>query len=430
MCSVSGRAADLRLIVAVLLLALVSPARAALLGHGGPVRAVAVAADGRTVVTGGFDYTVLVWDLASEAVRWRLVGHTAPVTAVAVSADGAIGVSAGDDGMVAIWDIAAGELRRRLQVQAKLAAVALSPDGSELAAGGWDGRIHRWQLADGAELPALDQGGERVTALTYRDREILAGGHQGVLRAWRVPDGVRELELPAHDFALTGLVVLTGGDVVTGAIDGRLKRWDSGLRPLGDGLAGQAQPMLSLAATADGRLVASSAARGEVLLWDGAAAHPILVLAGSGPTVWSLAFTPDGSRLLGGGADGAVRVWDTATGTLVGQPLPGPAPQAEGRGPELFAKCAACHTLTGDGGNRAGPPLGGLFGRRAGSVADYPYSPALRHSEIVWTEETVARLFDIGPDRFVPGSKMPLQRLPDPHDRGDLIDYLKQMSAR
>ena len=130
----------------------------------------------------------------------------------------------------------------------------------------------------------------------------------------------------------------------------------------------------------------------------------------AGPTVRSASGTP-------------------ATGALLGQPLPGPAPRTEGRGPKLFAKCAACHTLTGDGGNRAGPPLAGLFGRRAGSVADYPYSPALRDSGIVWTEETVARLFDMGPDRFVPGSKMPLQRLTDPRDRGDLIDYLKQMSA-
>ena len=59
----------------------------------------------------------------------------------------------------------------------------------------------------------------------------------------------------------------------------------------------------------------------------------------------------------------------------------------------------------------------------------YAYSPALRASGIVWTEATVARLFDVGPDQFVPGSKMPLQRLVNPGDRAALIDYLKRMGG-
>lgn len=427
----SGRSADrLLILAATLLMTLVAPARAALLGHGGPVRAVAVAADGRTVVTGGFDYSVLVWDLPDEALRWRLIGHAAPVAAVAVTADGATALSAGDDGMVGVWDLRTGELRRELHVGAKLAALAVAPGDTEFAAGTWDGKVHRWRLADGGELPVLDQGTERVTALAYRGDGLLVGGHEGTLRLWRLADAAQQLELPAHDFALTGLAVLADGTILTGAMDGRLEHWDRSLHSLRNGLAAPAQPMLALAANRDGSLIASSAAKGEVVLWDGAGAHPLHVLAGSGPTVWALAFTPDGSRLLGGGADGAVRVWDTGTGALLGAPLPDPAPRAQGRGPELFAKCAACHTLTGDGGNRAGPPLAGLFGRRAGAVAGYHYSEALRDSGIVWTEETVARLFDLGPDRFVPGSKMPLQRLPDPRDRGDLIDYLKRMSGR
>ena len=41
----------------------------------------------------------------------------------------------------------------------------------------------------------------------------------------------------------------------------------------------------------------------------------------------------------------------------------------------------------------------------------------------------MARLFDLGPDRFVPGSKMPLQRLPNPRDRTELITYLKRMGG-
>jgi len=105
------------------------------------------------------------------------------------------------------------------------------------------------------------------------------------------------------------------------------------------------------------------------------------------------------------------------------------APAGAGRGAKLFRKCVACHTVTADGGNRAGPTLYGVFGRRAGTIDGYNYSNALRHSGLVWTEETIDRLFALGPDEYTPGSKMPLQRMPSAEDREDLIAYLKAVTG-
>jgi cytochrome c len=45
---------------------------------------------------------------------------------------------------------------------------------------------------------------------------------------------------------------------------------------------------------------------------------------------------------------------------------------------------------------------------------------------VVWTDATIDRLFALGPETVVPGSKMPLQRMPDPKDRADLIDFLER----
>jgi cytochrome c len=99
------------------------------------------------------------------------------------------------------------------------------------------------------------------------------------------------------------------------------------------------------------------------------------------------------------------------------------------RGQELFRKCAACHTLEADGRNKAGPRLHGLFGRKAGGVADFKYSPALKDSALVWTPATVDALFARGPDVLTPGSKMPLQTMSDARDRADLIAYLLRATA-
>jgi cytochrome c len=88
--------------------------------------------------------------------------------------------------------------------------------------------------------------------------------------------------------------------------------------------------------------------------------------------------------------------------------------------------CSICHTLTGSTARRAGPTLAGLFGRRAGTVADYIYSDTLDGSDIVWNETTIDALFDEGPDHYIPGSKMPMQRITNATDRDDLIAFLRQ----
>ncbi|WP_431860361.1 c-type cytochrome [Azospirillum sp.] len=115
-----------------------------------------------------------------------------------------------------------------------------------------------------------------------------------------------------------------------------------------------------------------------------------------------------------------------ASGTAAADP-PGAGDPAAGQA--LFRACAVCHTLTPDGGRRAGPTLWGLFGRKAGSVEGYRYSASLRDSGIVWTEDTVSRLFEVGPDTLTPGSKMPMQRIDDARQRADLIAYLRQATG-
>ena len=79
-----------------------------LTGHTGWVAGVAVAVDGTRVVSGGYDGTVRVWDLATGRQQAQLTGHHGPAMAVAVAADGTRAVSGGYDGTVRVWDLATG----------------------------------------------------------------------------------------------------------------------------------------------------------------------------------------------------------------------------------------------------------------------------------------------------------------------------------
>lgn len=88
------------LLTASLLLAL-QPVRAQLTGHGGPVRAIAVSADGKTVLSGSFDTAAIRWSLATESAEQVLRFHSDAVDAVAFLGDGRM-ATAGADGQIAI----------------------------------------------------------------------------------------------------------------------------------------------------------------------------------------------------------------------------------------------------------------------------------------------------------------------------------------
>jgi len=157
--------------------------------------------------------------------------------------------------------------------------------------------------------------------------------------------------------------------------------------------------------------------------------------------ILSLAFSPDTARLAVGdgihaaGIENIMYSWPVAT-MKEHDPMSG-APRSfladasllENGERQFQRKCSICHTLTVGSARRAGPTLHNLFGRRAGAVADYAYSPTLTNADIVWSAETIDALFDEGPDHYIPGTKMPMQRIARAQDRNDLIAFLRTATA-
>ncbi len=109
---------------------------------------------------------------------------------------------------------------------------------------------------------------------------------------------------------------------------------------------------------------------------------------------------------------------------LVGMPHIAFAAGDAARGEKKFADCAACHSVQ-EGSNNVGPSLHGLFNRKAGSLADFRYSPAMKRSGIVWTAQTLDE-FVSDPQKMVPANRMPYGGISDAADRADLIAYLAQ----
>jgi cytochrome c len=97
-------------------------------------------------------------------------------------------------------------------------------------------------------------------------------------------------------------------------------------------------------------------------------------------------------------------------------------------GEKVFAQCRACHQMGENAKNAVGPHLNGLFGRTAGSVEGYNYSPANKNSGITW-DEAIFREYIQNPRAKIPGTKMVYAGLKDEQRINDLIAYLKQFDA-
>jgi cytochrome c len=415
----------------VVVLASAGSADAQLRGHGGPVRALAISSDGSEAVSGSFDTAVIRWSLQGNAAEQVLRFHEGAVNAVAFLGDGRL-ASSGEDARIAIWRPRESEPARVLAGhEAPVAVLAVSPDGASLASASWDHTVRLWPLAGTGETRVFEGHGQAVNAVAFSPDggTLISAGYDATLRLWplRRSDPRVTTVLPAP---LNTVAAAPDGEIVTAGADGKVYVLSPAGEMRGEIEAGPS-PIISVALSPDGRLIAAAGIRGSVAIIERASRALLRTLVGPGLPVWSIAFLPDSRTLLSGGTDRVIRRWDTETGEPIGDAVAG-APEdplaafAGDPGAELFRACVACHTLRADEGPRAGPSLAGLFGRRIATLPGYNFSAALKKLDIVWTPETVAKLFDLGPMAYTPGTKMPEQRMGSAQDRAALVRFLER----
>jgi len=432
-----------RLLAAILLSATPAAADsgyARLDGHGGPVKGVAVSADGKSALTASFDNSVGLWSLGDEAAEpiW-LEGHEAAANSVLFLPGGDSVLSAGDDYAAILWDTSNGETIAKLAGhKGKILDLAATPDGKLAATAGWDGVVGLWDLETGTSIAMLKGHRAPVQAVRFAkdDQYLYSASSDGTVRLWDVKEkSIKRIEAK-HGFGINRLVINeTAGWLAYGALDGgvRILDLETG-KEVADVTSGR-QPVLALTLSTDGTLMGIGDGEGYIHVVSTKDWKTIRDFRATarGP-VWALAF--DGNeRVVAGTIQDHADIWPIATAKSVAENDAAPRsflrdPATMTNGERQFArKCSICHTLTEDGGRRAGPSLMGVFGRKAGTLPDYTYSDALTGVDLIWSDETLDKLFDLGPEHYTPGSKMPMQRIVRDEDRADLIAYLKDVTG-
>ncbi len=387
------------------------------------MRTIAVSPDGKTIVTGSFDESIIRWNAATGSALAVLRGHAGSVNAALILESGRL-ATAGQDGRIVLWNPDGTQSASLEGHSAPVVSLALSPDGRTIASAGWDQTVRLWPL-DGGEPRVLVGHTGNVNAVAFLpEGRVVSAGYDGTIRIWPKDGAPRVLSFAVP---FSALAVSADGQILAASVDGKIRFFSGENAPAAEINTG-GKPVVALTVTKDGLRAAAGTIDGRIILIDRRSRRVITEVTGAGSPLWSLAFLPDGSQILSGSGDRVVRRWDGVTGaplsrdfTLAHDDVP-PELKNE-RGAQVFTACAACHTVTRDGGPRAGPTLHGLFGRRIATAPGYHYSPALKKLEITWTPETVSKLFEIGPSSYTPGTKMPNQIVSAP-DREALIAFL------
>ncbi len=272
-------------------------------GHSRSVAAVAVSPDGKTTVSGSYDKTLKVWDLAAGEVIHTLEGHSDFVAAVAISPDGKTAVSGSYDKTLKVWDLAAGKLTHTLKGHRNwVVAVAVSPDGKTAVSGSEDRTLKVWDLAAGKLIHTLEghSRGVAAVAISPDGKTAVSGSGDRTLKVWNLATGEVIHTLKGHSgWIATVAVSPDGKTAVSGSGDKTLKVWDLAAGEVIHTLKGRSDSVTAVAISSDGKTAVSGAWDNTLISWDLVAGVEISVFIGeSGMT--TCAISPDGRIIVAG----------------------------------------------------------------------------------------------------------------------------------
>lgn len=243
-----------------------------------PVWSVVLSPDGRTVIGGGANQTIKVWDIQTGRVIKTLSGHQDVVRWLILTRDGETLISGSGDRTIKIWDLQTGQVLQTLNQGSAVWGLALSPDQKTLYSGGEDGTLKMWQLSSGALLETI----------------------------------------AAHSSQLCSIAVSPNGKIVaTASVDRTIKLWNAQTSTLIKTITGHTDAVRAVAFSPDGKTLASASWDNTLKLWNGQTGELIRTLTGHRSRVIAVRFSSDGKTLISGSVDNRINIWAVQDGTLL-----------------------------------------------------------------------------------------------------------------
>ena len=303
-----------------------------------PFHRLAFRPDGKRLLLGAADGTVMAWDADAQQPLWQHRLHNSRVAGLSFSADGKKAASAAlaltdlwalKRGEVKVWDADTGKVQHTLRTAdgQGFHSVAFHPSRALLATGGEDARVYLWNSETGQKLHELPGHTSPILCVAFRpDGKLLASASSnGMIKIWEVKrngDKPRAVQsVTGRTGAVLGLSFSPDGHYLAyGGTDKTVRVWnvESGMGEIT--FRGHTAAVEKVQFSPDGhRLVSCSPLQGEVKVWD-VTRHPeYATLARTQTELESIAFHEDGQRLLSVTIKGQLQIWDAASGMLLAE---------------------------------------------------------------------------------------------------------------
>ncbi|MGE0609512.1 MAG: protein kinase [Pirellulales bacterium] len=336
----------------------------------GSVASASFSPDGKQVVTGSWDNSAKIWNVASGHAEQKLTGgHTQYINSAVFSRDGSQVLTASDDKTACLWSLAETKVIQTFRGHTeRVRSAAFSPDGTQVLTASNDNTARIWDAATAETLLTLEGHEYAVLCAAYSDdgRFVITGSEDNSARVWDAATGRELMRLQGHTAPVTSAAFSPDGTrALTGSRDNACKLWDTAPvaapRRIALNLPVE-QPEADEAEEADGpaeempaddeeaaeedadEVAAADEADGgddvekaeedgmeEELDEDGnelpaglVRGKEILTLAGHSQEVTSVCFSPDGRYVLTGSRDGTAFIWLTSDWKAGSEPEPRP----------------------------------------------------------------------------------------------------------
>ncbi len=330
-------------------------------GHQGPIFAVAISSDGKTIATAGQDRRILLWDdsdleeidlakavssnqvQATRADYPELIGHTATIRSLSFAPTGKVLISGGHDNTVRIWNTSSNELVKTLRGHGRwVMSSVVSADGQTVVSAAMDHSVRLWDIAGYEEMRVirgklLAGHEDAILAADFSpssDR-IVTASRDRTVKTWDFDTG-KELQTfhEGHSYFTSNATVFASGTrLATAAADNSVRVWDIATGAQLQLLTGTGTGAV-VAASRDGQLLLTagpnvaaeksadkeptkSEANWTAQTWNPKTGKLIHKLKGHRSMVSAVAISPDGKLLFTGDIGGSGRLWNAKDGSLV-----------------------------------------------------------------------------------------------------------------
>ncbi len=281
-------------------------------GHTGLINSICMTPETMTkkaenlfVISASDDCTVRVWRLADGAEINTLRDHPREVNAVAISANGKYLLSGGWDHTLKVWDvrkvIETPESANQQDHFSSVNAVAITPDAKHAISASRDNNVKIWRLADANVIHTLKGHQDVVWAIAVAPdgRHVVSASWDHTLKVWDIVEGKEIYTLKGHDGPVSSVAVSPDGSrIVSASRDKTLKIWNLNSGTLLHTLTGHRDCVWSITITQDGHFIASGSWDRTVRIWDLQTGAHIRTLDKHPHGVTSVVATPDNEHLV------------------------------------------------------------------------------------------------------------------------------------